>query len=213
AERLERRIRSRVESVARQFDRVLGIMQRWGYVQDWSLTAAGNQLCRIYHESDLLIAECLGEGVFAGLDAPSLVAVASGFTFESRGPAGSDGFPPPRHLREACARVEALAADLNREEAAAGLIPTRAPDFGFAAVAYAWASGRPLREVVGEDSLSGGDFVRNTKSLIDLVRQLVQVTEDPDAAAAARAGAEALFRGVVAASSMVSVESEPAASP
>jgi len=213
AERLERRIRSRVESVARQFDRVLGVMQRWGYVQDWSLTAAGNQLCRIYHESDLLIAECLGEGIFTDLDAASLVAVASGFTFESRGPAGSDGFPPPRHLREPCARVEALAADLNREEEAAGLIPTRAPDFGFAAVAHAWASGRPLREVVGEDSLSGGDFVRNTKSLIDLVRQLAQVTDDPDTAAAARAGAEALFRGVVAASSVVTVESGPAVSP
>ena len=208
AERLERRIRGRSESLARQFDRVLSILERWGYVGDWTLTTRGEQLCRIYHESDLLIAECLGEGMFEDLDAPSLVALASGFTFESRGPSGSDGLPPPRHLRDRIAGVESLAGELNREEELAGLPPTRTPEFGFASVAYAWAAGRQLGEVVSEETLSGGDFVRNVKSLIDLVRQLGQVAVHPATAAAARAGADALFRGVVAASSAVAAEAE-----
>jgi ATP-dependent RNA helicase HelY len=207
-ERLERRIRGRSESLARQFDRVLSILERWGYVNEWTLTSRGEQLCRIYHESDLLIAECLGEGVFEGLDAPSLVALASGFTFESRGPAGTDWLPPPRHLRERIAGIESLAGELNREEELAGLLPTRTPEFGFASVAYAWAAGRQLGDVVSEETLSGGDFVRNVKSLIDLVRQLGQVAAHPETAGAARAGADALFRGVVAASSAVAGQSE-----
>ena len=52
-------------------------------------------------------------------------------------------------------------------------------------------------------SLSAGDFVRNVKQLIDLLRQFGQVLPDPAAAAAARQAADALFRGVVAASSVV----------
>src|SRR5205807_85163 len=57
--RLERQVRSRTESLARQFDRVLRVLEAGGYVDGWSLTAAGPQLARIYHESDLLVAEGL----------------------------------------------------------------------------------------------------------------------------------------------------------
>ena len=52
--------------------------------------------------------------------------------------------------------------------------------------------------------VSAGDFVRNVKQLIDLLRQLGQVLPDEGSAAVARQAAEALFRGVVAASSVVS---------
>src|SRR6202030_327535 len=59
AERLERRIRGRTEPLARQFDRVLRVLEAWGYVEGWSLTEAGQQLARVYHECDLLIAEAM----------------------------------------------------------------------------------------------------------------------------------------------------------
>ena len=42
--RLERRIASRNESLARQFDRVLGVLEAWGYVDGWTLTDAGRLL-------------------------------------------------------------------------------------------------------------------------------------------------------------------------
>jgi ATP-dependent RNA helicase HelY len=51
--------------------------------------------------------------------------------------------------------------------------------------------------------ISAGDFVRNVKQLIDLLRQLGQVLPDRGSAEAARQAADALFRGVVAASSVV----------
>jgi hypothetical protein len=45
--------------------------------------------------------------------------------------------------------------------------------------------------------------VRNVKQLIDLLHQIGQVAPDPATAAAARSAADAVFRGVVAASSVV----------
>ena len=66
-ERLQRRVRGRLESLARQFDRVLRVLEAWAYVDGWTLTENGNRLARLYHESDLLIAECLSQGLLDGL--------------------------------------------------------------------------------------------------------------------------------------------------
>ena len=54
-----------------------------------------------------------------------------------------------------------------------------------------------------DDDLTGGDFVRNTKQLIDLMRQLGEVAADPRTAAVCRRAADSLFRGVVEAGSTV----------
>jgi ATP-dependent RNA helicase HelY len=51
--------------------------------------------------------------------------------------------------------------------------------------------------------MTGGDFVRNIKQLIDLLRQVGDVAAQPKTASAARSAADALYRGVVAASSTV----------
>ena len=57
--------------------------------------------------------------------------------------------------------------------------------------------------MVEDEELSGGDFVRNVKQLIDLLRQLALLAPSPDTRATAAEAAERLFRGVVAASSTV----------
>ncbi|HVM03166.1 MAG TPA: hypothetical protein VM263_10900, partial [Acidimicrobiales bacterium] len=115
---------------------------------------------------------------------------------------GAPGLPTGR-VRQRWLEAEKLAEDLNAAEREAGLPLTRPPDAGFAALAWAWASGGELDQVMGDEKISGGDFVRNVKQLIDLVRQLGEVAPRPSTAAAARTAAEALFRGVVAASSVV----------
>ena len=51
--------------------------------------------------------------------------------------------------------------------------------------------------------MTGGDFVRNVKQVIDLLRQIADVAPEPATAAAARAAADRCRRGVVAASSTV----------
>jgi ATP-dependent RNA helicase HelY len=202
--RLEGRIRGRTESLARQFDRVLRVLEAWGYVDEWTLTPAGEQLTRIYHECDLLIAEAMRSGLFDDLDPTSVAALASAFTYEARGPGASPSpwFPSARVCKR-WIELEHLADELDAAEDEAGLPLTRHPDPGFFAAAYGWAAGEELAEVIAEEELSGGDFVRNVKQLIDLLRQLGQVAPEPATAKNARDAADRLFRGVVAASSVV----------
>ena len=205
-ERLQRRVKGRVESLARQFDRVLRVLEAWGYVDGWSLTEAGERLARIYHEEDLLIAECLAQGLLDGLDPTELAGAVSAFTFEARSQAeGSPWFPTPR-VRRRWGEIDRLAAELNSAEDDAGLPLTRRPDPGFAGLAAAWAAGEELAEVIEDEEMSGGDFVRNVKQLVDLLRQLGDVSPDPSTAAAARSAADRLMRGVVAASSVVGAD-------
>ena len=213
-ERLERQVRSRTESLARQLDRVLRVLEAWGYVEGWALTEAGARLARLYHEDDLLVCEALRAGLLDGLDAPALAALASVFTFEARGggPAPAPSFPS-RALRQKWASVERLWVELNSAEEEAGLPLTSRPDPGFMAMAHAWARGEELDGVMGDDEMSGGDFVRNVKQLIDLLRQLDEVAPDTRTAAEAKKAAEGLFRGVVSASSVVAAPGSPSASP
>jgi ATP-dependent RNA helicase HelY len=201
---LRRAVKGRSASLARQFDKVLGLLDGRGYLDGWGLTEAGARLGRIYHEADLLVAECLHAGLLDGLDPSALAGLASVFTYEARGPGdGPAPWFPTGTLRARWGAIEALHSELAAEEERAGLPPTRTLDPGFVALAAAWAAGEGLDEVLEDDDLSGGDFVRNVKQLVDLLRQLGEVAPVAATAASARSAAEALVRGVVAASSVV----------
>jgi ATP-dependent RNA helicase HelY len=208
AARIERSIRGRTESLARQFDRVLRVLELWGYVSGWALTPSGERLARLYHESDLLVAEAVGSGMLDDLDPASVAALVSCFTYEARGPAGTGPAPwfPSTKAHERWTAIELLAGELNRAEQDAGLPLTRPPDAGFMALAYAWAAGQDLSHVIEDAEMSGGDFVRNIKQLIDLLRQLGDLAPSPDTAAACRSAADRIFRGVVSASSVIATD-------
>jgi ATP-dependent RNA helicase HelY len=203
-ERLQRRVKGRLESLARQFDRVLRVLEAWGYVDGWTLTDRGERLARLYHESDLLIAECLVQGLLDDLSEAEMAGLVAVYTYEARGQGEpTSGFPTPR-LRRRWSDIDQLAAELNAAEDDAGLPLTRRPEPGFVLLAHAWAAGEELAELIEEDEMSGGDFVRNVKQLIDLLRQVGDVAPDPATARTARAAADRLMRGVVAASSVIS---------
>lgn len=204
---LKRQVRGHTESLARQFDRVLQLLESWGYLDGWSLTRRGQQLVRIYHECDLLITEALEAGLLDDLDPASIAGFASCFTYEARssGPALEAWFPTSA-VRHRYAQLEQLADELIADEQRLRLPPTRRPDPGFFALAHAWAAGEELDEVLADEELSGGDFVRNIKQLLDLLRQLADASSNGDTATAAREAADAIFRGVVAASSAVDVD-------
>ncbi len=207
---LRAQVRGRTESLARRFDRVLRVLEAWGYLDGWALTAAGAVLARTYHEADLLVAEALTIGLFDDLDERSLAALASTLTYEHR---GRDRPPEPRLptplLRERFHALARVAAELRVDEEAAGLPETRSPDGGFAHLAYAWAAGGDLASILEGEELSGGDFVRNIKQLIDLLRGIAEVAPVPATAARARQAAEALQRGVVTATSSLDVDTTP----
>ena len=214
-ERLERQVKGRTDSLARQFDKVLQLLERWGYVRGWSLTPAGARLARIYHPQDLLVAESAERAILDGLAPAELAGAASVFTYAARGPLAAEAAAPKlpsRRLEERWHRTEAVSRELNADEEALGLPLTRPPDSGFVALAHGWAKGKdlatllaPADEALGTRSvaISAGDFVRNVKQLTDLLRQLGEVLPDEGSAESARRAAQALFRGVVAASSVI----------
>ncbi len=81
---LTRRIEGRTNTIARVFDRVCDLLDRAGLPGRRHRDGRGTPARRLYTEPDLLAAECLREGVWAGLDAPGLAACASAVVYESR---------------------------------------------------------------------------------------------------------------------------------
>jgi ATP-dependent RNA helicase HelY len=205
--RLERKISSRNESLARQFDRVLGVLRTWGYVEEWSLTDAGRLLTRLNSEGELVVAEALREGRLDGIDPATMAAIVSCFTFQRRGPESNDPLPPRRWPNQEVAKrsraLDGVWRDLHLAEREARLPETRRPDPGFTAAIYAWVMGEDLADVLEDEEMTGGDFVRNVKQTIDLLRQIGDVVPNEATAATARAAADACLRGVIAASSIV----------
>lgn len=197
---LRKRSAGQERTVARRFDDVIALLNRWGHVENWTLTDAGAVLARTFHESDLLVAEAVSRGLLDGFDAISTAALASVFSYEHRSP---DAPPPPwfpsSKVRRRWHDIEALSHKLAGEEERAGLTVHRSPDPTFLAVAYAWASGEGFAELVAEEELTGGDFVRTMRQLIDLLRQLAQVAPHRTTRQRCGEAADLLRRGVVAA--------------
>lgn len=203
----DRRISDRAGGLTRRLDGILGLLERWNVVDGWTLTAIGVTLTRIFHESDLLAALCLHEGLLDGLTPAEMAGVASMFTYEHR---SKDRPPAPWHPTQVMAdRARAIGrvgARLAADEDRAGLGSSPLPDPTVAGLMYVWASGGDLASVLDEEILSGGDFVRNVKALIDLLRQISMVAPDPVTGSVAAAAADALHRGVVASTDVVGGE-------
>jgi ATP-dependent RNA helicase HelY len=205
-QRLSERVRRRTGSLVRTFDRVLEVLGSLGYVDGFALTDKGETLRRVYAETDLVVVEALHRGVWRDLDAAELAACVSSLVYETRGADGPPGDPPlapTRAVEDALDALTDLQQEVHAHEETAGLTLTRQLDPGFADLAYRWARGDPLEDVLAAEDITPGDFVRVTKQLIDLLRQVALVAEDAKVASTARAAVEACQRGVVAFSSLV----------
>jgi ATP-dependent RNA helicase HelY len=190
-------------ALSRRLDQALDLLDRWGYVERdrWQLTDRGAVLARIYHESDLLVAEALSSGLFDGLSPAALAGVLSGCTYEARAGRWRDAPKVPKAVRGSVQQLESLGEGLRQDEEAHHLPRTRRVDAGLAAAVFAWAGGERLDRVLERAELPAGDFVRNAKQLIDLLRQLALVAPRRATAEAAGEAAAALERGVVAVAS------------
>ncbi len=201
---IERRVAGKTRTLGHDFDRVLDVLRAYGYVdvEAWELTERGEMLARTFHESDLLVAEIVHAGLLDGVTPADLAALVSVVVYEHRSPEppGAPWFSSP-DIRDRWRRIAAISEELQAQERAVGLGEHRGPDPTFAAVAHAWVAGEGFAEVVGDEELTGGDFVRAIKQLIDLLRQLALIAPVPATRRVAAAAAEAAFRGVVADSS------------
>jgi superfamily II RNA helicase len=215
------------EDLGGQLDAVLQVLTERGYVSGWSVTPAGEMLAGIYHEADLLIADTIRTGVLDDLEPAGLAAVVSGFCFEARREREGAAPPPSGGIATAFVVMEELSEELAEREKQLGLPVTRGVDAGFAQLARDWARGRDLRRVLAGGAnnpggggpaakrarpvrqvMTGGDFVRNVKQIIDLLRQIAVVAPSETLRTTASTTASRLLRGVVAASSIVNLEEE-----
>ena len=205
-------VRATTSSLAVTFERIVALLGDRGYIEtvdgESELTEAGHRLARVYSESDLLVCECIEDGVFDGLDPAGLAAVVSALVFESRGERGGmllTGEKVPGAVRSAVRDIADRWTDIVSAEAAHRLEPSREPDIGFVAPMHQWAAGGTLAAVLlaaGERGrpLPAGDFVRWCRQVIDLLDQIKQTSFDtrPGLATVATAAIAAVRRGVVA---------------
>ena len=199
AEQVQRRVESRTNTVARQFDRVCAVLESLGYLRGDEVTPAGRRLTRLYTELDLLAAEALREGLWDALDPAELAACLSALSYESRQP--DDAVPPrmpPGRVRDVLGQMVRLWGDLDTLEKEHRLDFLREPDLGFAHAAWRWGSGHRLESVLTDADLTAGDFVRAVRQLLDLLDQVADAAGDTPLRETARSAAVALRRGVVA---------------
>jgi ATP-dependent RNA helicase HelY len=216
---LEERAWGRTNTIARTFDRVCRLLEEIGYLtpegDQPAVTEQGRRLARIYAESDLLVAECLRQGVWDALPPPALAAVASALVYESRTDEYRDPvLPGGAEVGEALDATVTLRRELKEAEAAQRLDQLPGLDAGFAWAAYHYAAGAQLERVLAGPSagsgraprgdqgrqaseMAAGDFVRWTRQLVDLLGQVADVADDPVRTSARRA-VDGLRRGVVA---------------
>jgi ATP-dependent RNA helicase HelY len=201
---LEKRVSNSAQSVSKKFDDLTLLLEEWGYVNDWSLTSKGVMLGRIFHESDLLIAECLSSGVFSGLTSHELASLASVFVYEDRrrDESAKPHFPNAE-LKKRWADIESISRRITSSEIRAGLLPHRAPDPGFMATSFDWSHGTSLFDILDEDDVTAGDFVRTMKQLIDILRQFTTLDSQSVSTSTSAEAAKSLFTGVIAASSQI----------
>ncbi|MGY1739707.1 MULTISPECIES: DEAD/DEAH box helicase [unclassified Blastococcus] len=221
ADALQRRMADRTGSLTRQFDRTCDVLEELGYLVPEAaplvpadttvvpavddvpvVTDEGRRLARIWSEADLLVAECLRSGAWRGLTPAELAAVVSTLVFEARRETPVQPAVPAGKVAAAIAEMRRIRVRLADVEADHGVPHSRDLDLGFAWAAYRWADGQDLdRVLAGAEQagteLSGGDFVRWARQLLDLLDQLAKVADDA-VAATARAAVTRVRRGVVA---------------
>ena len=191
----------RVCAIAQQDAPIVGVHFLGGtpvfVLGEEALLFAGDAEKRVAaHGGAILVSACDVARVVTGGDDGRLVATA----------ADGEAHEIAADVKKRWIQIAGMSNELQHAEQADALIVHRAPDPTFVAIAFAWAAGEGFAEVVEDEELTGGDFVRTMKQLIDLLRQLALIAPLAETRRCAEQAADALFRGVVAASSAVDTE-------
>ncbi len=211
-EQTRQKVAAATNSLARTFDRIVVLLAERGFIDGTAeqpkVTDDGLLLARIYSESDLLVAECLRDGLWEGLQSPELAAMLSAVIFESRGdtPGAVQGIDvPTAPLRRALVATRRKWADLRADEQRHRLSPSREPDDGFVTAVYRWTTTGDLATALAASDitdsgspLSAGDFVRWCRQVLDLLDQVRNAAPTSAMRAAAKRAIDEIRRGVVA---------------
>ncbi len=200
--------------VSRRLVDVIEVLNELGFMEGARLTPKGEMLRRVYNECDLLLVELLDSGAISRLGPGELAAFVSWFIYESREgeseadlkAAASGQEYMQGALGEALQSVRSSLARMKEAEASRKLDLLGSVDAGFGEAAHMWGGGAELEEMLTRfPDRSVGDMVRVMKQMIDLMRQLAEVSPDPVLAASLRSAMDMVDRGVVGYSSIESI--------
>ena len=201
-ERLQARMASRTNTIAAHFDKICLVLESLGYLSGEGgseVSDDGRMLARIYAELDLVAAECIRAGVLDQLNPPQLSAVLAALVYESRG--GDEALRKPRlpdaRTNQAMTEVRRIWREVSLTERDARLDRGPELDIGFSEVAFGWASGRSLTEVLHGTDLTAGDFVRWVRQVTDFAGQIADAAGAGPVRETARAVVTSMRRGVV----------------
>jgi ATP-dependent RNA helicase HelY len=196
---LEERVSNRTDLIAKRFDRVQVMLERYGYLNGGVITEWGVLLAKIYGETDLLIAELIKKGSFDTLDGPEMVSVLSALVFEAR----RDETPkiPRGAVEESLNDLIHRWSEIHSAEIEIGLEPMREPDLAFCWASYRWANGSSLGSILRGTEMTVGDFVRSMKQIIDLLRQIGHAS--PHLSQTVESALKRIDRGIVSYAGMV----------
>jgi len=202
---LEHQVRTARRDLGSTLDSIVNMLNELRCADGWQLTPAGELLTGLFHERDLPLALAISKGLFDGLTPPELASLASTLSYEHRGRhAPPAPWFPTNELKRRATEIERILTDVQRRESHHSLNQTIGSSPGFAAIAHGWASGIGLRDLLAAEDIGAGDFVRNIRQLVDLLRQISEVAPDRLTAACAREAVRAIDRGVVAAATRLS---------
>ena len=193
-------------SIARVFDKRCDVLRELGYLagkgEETMVTPSGESLRTLYSENDLVMAECLREGVWDRLHAPALAATVSSLLYRGR---RDDDIRTPRIpggprgvLGQALADSQRIWARLDDLQRTHGLPELPPPHMGLVSSIHGWTQGKGLDEVLGDTDIAPGDMVRWCKQVIDVLEQVAQSATSDKVRASAQGAVDAMRRGVVA---------------
>jgi superfamily II RNA helicase len=191
----------RPDLLTSQLGNRVAVLEQLNYMDHWNLTASGHRLSRLYHESDLLVAEALASDLLDGAEPSVLAGVLSAVVFEprrarrvggsgpgsrSRGRDDQKGTRPRKRVPLQDRLGEKRTADLHRRcdtlshlgerirviEERHGAPRTRQPSPGLATAITSWARGASFGTALAVASRDIGELAPG-----DFVRTVKSVAD------------------------------------
>lgn len=172
------------ESMAspREINFRINLLRKFNYLtEELALALKGRVLAIIDNPYNLVISECIFEGIFTNLTIEELAAVASVFVCEDRTKVeGKDWNLVSPNLDFTIKRIEALVANIAQNEETLKVKTEMAEDgvkLSMVEVVYMWAQGKPFIEICTITSIKEGNIVRGILRVHDILTTLICAAE------------------------------------
>lgn len=173
---LESHLENDFINLSKKCDQVIDFLSQLDYVSNRDnrliLTSWGKLLKQIHSEFDLIIIESIKRNFLNNLDPVQLCCLLSGFVYNPR----RDELDIPINvddiIKNNANQILKLSDEINSMEEKLKISNLKNPHFGMANIIKQWCNGVNLKRILLKTDIAPGDFVRNVKQIIDLLRQI-----------------------------------------